>query len=268
MSTGLWNTSEIGKATTGYSLGQLTNPTTTTQRVVTTSTDGTSTVTSAGDTSKFTSATANSTLGKQDFLNLLVAQMKNQDPLSPQDNTAYVAQLAQFSTLETAQNEETAVEGLSTNMTAFMKTQNANTASTVNASSTNLLGKTVRVVNSDVNYLGSPMNFNIQLNDSVSSAYLQVKNSSGAIIATRSFATDGTTQDATCTWDGKGDDGSAVASGDYTASIVDSTGKTSEGYVYVSGKVTGLRYSSAGSNVVIDGKSYSTNNLMSVDSQS
>ncbi len=34
------------------------------------------------------------------FLKLLVAQMKNQDPLSPQDSTQYVTQLAQFSSLE------------------------------------------------------------------------------------------------------------------------------------------------------------------------
>jgi flagellar basal-body rod modification protein FlgD len=34
------------------------------------------------------------------FLKLLIAQMKHQDPLSPQDSTQYIAQLAQFSSLE------------------------------------------------------------------------------------------------------------------------------------------------------------------------
>lgn len=34
------------------------------------------------------------------FLKLLIAQMKNQDPLNPQDSTQFVAQLAQFSSLE------------------------------------------------------------------------------------------------------------------------------------------------------------------------
>ena len=37
---------------------------------------------------------------KDVFLQLLVAQLKNQDPLKPQDGSAFVAQLAQFSTLE------------------------------------------------------------------------------------------------------------------------------------------------------------------------
>jgi flagellar basal-body rod modification protein FlgD len=38
-------------------------------------------------------------LGQKDFLNLLVAQLRNQDPLNPLDNEAFVAQLAQFSTV-------------------------------------------------------------------------------------------------------------------------------------------------------------------------
>ncbi len=39
-------------------------------------------------------------MGKEDFLMLLVAQLQNQDPLSPDDPTEFTAQLAQFSSLE------------------------------------------------------------------------------------------------------------------------------------------------------------------------
>ena len=42
---------------------------------------------------------ARQTLGQQDFLTLLVTQLRNQDPLNPLDNEAFVAQLAQFSTV-------------------------------------------------------------------------------------------------------------------------------------------------------------------------
>ncbi|HMV70974.1 MAG TPA: flagellar hook capping FlgD N-terminal domain-containing protein, partial [Pseudomonadales bacterium] len=42
----------------------------------------------------------NKALGQSDFLTLLITQLENQNPLSPQDNTAFVAQLAQFSTLQ------------------------------------------------------------------------------------------------------------------------------------------------------------------------
>jgi flagellar basal-body rod modification protein FlgD len=44
------------------------------------------------------------TLGQDDFLTLLVTQLKNQDPLSPLDNEAFVTQLAQFSTVSGINN--------------------------------------------------------------------------------------------------------------------------------------------------------------------
>ncbi len=43
------------------------------------------------------------TLGQNDFLKLLVTQMTSQDPLNPESGTDFVAQLAQFSSLQTSQ---------------------------------------------------------------------------------------------------------------------------------------------------------------------
>ncbi len=51
-----------------------------------------------------------SQLGKQQFLQLLVAQLKNQDPLKPMDDTQFITQLAQFSTLETLQQIQSTLE--------------------------------------------------------------------------------------------------------------------------------------------------------------
>ena len=49
-------------------------------------------------------------LGKDAFLKILIAQMRNQDPLNPSDGSAMVAQLAQFSTLEQLQNLNTKLD--------------------------------------------------------------------------------------------------------------------------------------------------------------
>ena len=50
------------------------------------------------------SVTKSDSLGKQDFLSLLVTQLKNQDPTEPLKNEALLAQMAQFSQLEATQN--------------------------------------------------------------------------------------------------------------------------------------------------------------------
>ncbi len=53
---------------------------------------------------------SNSSLDKEAFLQLLVAQMKYQDPLEPTSNTEYISQLATFSSLEEMQNLNTTME--------------------------------------------------------------------------------------------------------------------------------------------------------------
>lgn len=69
----------------------------------TTSTTGTSTTTT-------TSTNKNDSLGKDDFLKMLVTQLQNQDPLNPMEDTQFISQMAQFSSLEQMQNMSTAME--------------------------------------------------------------------------------------------------------------------------------------------------------------
>ncbi len=57
-----------------------------------------------GAVSNSSSAAPTNELGKDEFLQLLVIQLENQDPLNPMDNTQMIAQLAQFSALEQMQN--------------------------------------------------------------------------------------------------------------------------------------------------------------------
>jgi flagellar basal-body rod modification protein FlgD len=71
-------------------------------------------------------------LGKDDFLKMLIAQLKNQDPLNPQEGAEFAAQMAQFSSLEQL-----------TNLNTTLETQAQNSLNLFNAQAINLVGKEI-----------------------------------------------------------------------------------------------------------------------------
>ena len=64
-------------------------------------------------------------LGKNEFLEMLVTQMQNQDPLEPVDNTAMIAQMAQFSSLEQMSNLNDQFEMYQQSTTSIFSLMNA-----------------------------------------------------------------------------------------------------------------------------------------------
>jgi flagellar basal-body rod modification protein FlgD len=65
--------------------------------------DAVSAANAATSTNTSETSTKTDALGRDTFLSLLVTQLQHQDPLDPQDNSEFLAQLAQFSSLETLQ---------------------------------------------------------------------------------------------------------------------------------------------------------------------
>ena len=63
----------------------------------------------ASSTSTSTTKT-NNELGKDDFLQLLVTQLQHQDPLAPMEDKEFIAQMAQFTSLEQMKNMNNAVQ--------------------------------------------------------------------------------------------------------------------------------------------------------------
>jgi flagellar basal-body rod modification protein FlgD len=70
-------------------------------------------------------------LGKDDFMKLLVTQLQNQDPFKPMENAEFVAQLAQFSTLEQTQNMSDGLNTLAALQQESMQLQSLAEASTL-----------------------------------------------------------------------------------------------------------------------------------------
>jgi flagellar basal-body rod modification protein FlgD len=77
------------------------------------------------------------TLGQKDFLQLLVTQLQSQDPLDPQKDTEFIAQMAQFTTLEQTKTMQSDIAGLRADQRVLQ--------------ATGLLGHTVQLVDSDGN---------------------------------------------------------------------------------------------------------------------
>ncbi|MCO4783114.1 MAG: flagellar hook capping protein [Candidatus Cloacimonetes bacterium] len=70
----------------------------------------------------------NNNLGKDEFLQLMIAQIQHQDPLEPMDNSESIAQQAQFSSLEQMQNLNSSMESL---LTAYQSSEKSSALSMI-----------------------------------------------------------------------------------------------------------------------------------------
>jgi len=144
-------------------------------------------------------------LGKDSFLQLLVTQMKNQNPLDPQDNTAFVAQLAQFSSLESMQNLTSTVGGIASNYASSQALQ-----------ASSLVGRSVIVEGgSTVVDTAKGMSGSVVVPASSSVTSVKIYDTSMKLIDTIDLGTQpaGTTS---FTWDGTGSDGTVAPAGTYS----------------------------------------------------
>lgn len=86
-------------------------------------------------------------LGKDDFLKLLVTQVRYQDPLKPTEDKEFIAQLAQFSSLEQMQN-------LNTSFSSLANMQNSLFTASVMGQAVSLIGRQVEGVENEQAFSG------------------------------------------------------------------------------------------------------------------
>ncbi len=158
------------------------------------------TTTTAKDTSAFSSDYTT-------FLNLLTSQIKNQDPLSPMDTTAWTAQLVQYSSVEQQLKANGYLETIANN----------NTQNSMNAA-VGYIGKTVTADQSVSTLKDGKADWQYALSGEATSATLSVSDSDGNVVWSGA-ASDLTTGIHDFSWDGKDSTGKAVADGEYTLSI-------------------------------------------------
>jgi flagellar basal-body rod modification protein FlgD len=151
-------------------------------------------------------------LGQDDFLQLMMTQLKNQDPFKPLDPSQYVGQLAQFSSVAGLKEINTAIAGLTDSLRGNRVLDGAA-----------MIGRTVVAEGSQV-YLGAPSEDRVGIAGAITvpkgttSLQLVVKDGSGATIKTT--ALEATSGMHGFQWDGTNDAGTAVAAGSYKVELL------------------------------------------------
>jgi len=171
-------------------------------------------------------------MGKDQFLTLLIEQLKNQDPLAPMDNTEFTQQMATFSNLEQ-------MFKINDNLVALQQIS----ASANSTQSLGLIGKDVMATGDSV-FVGAdgtaaPINFN--LSEDVTSAVINVLDSTGSAVRRIDCAAMSAGAQE-YKWDGRGDDGQPLAAGMYKF-VVSATGRNGKDLQvdpYMTGRVDSI----------------------------
>ena len=146
-------------------------------------------------------------LGKDDFLTLMVEQLKNQDPMNPSDATEFTAQLAQFSSLEQLFNVNDNLESMGNTSTEVQR-----------LSALALIGTDVVTASSEFEFSGGEIQFGYDLDVPATEGSLYVRNAAGSTVATYSLTELGSGQHFLA-WDGTDNNGNTLPDGTYTLGI-------------------------------------------------
>lgn len=176
-------------------------------------------------------------LNKEDFLLLLVTQLRFQNPLEPMKNNDFGAQLAQFSSLEQLTNLNHTMEA----------TQLANlnlTQSITNALSASMIGKRILAENNRFIHI-SPAHdvFKFTLTGPANNVTVRIISAGGAVLYEKDLgAMPKGVRDFT--WDGVDKNGNLVPDGQYVfqVSAVGSGGENVAGRLMTTGIVTAVRF--------------------------
>jgi flagellar basal-body rod modification protein FlgD len=196
----------------------------------------------ASATASASSVPATQLAATQDrFLALLVAQMKNQDPLNPMDNAEVTSQMAQLSTVSGVNRLNSTVEALSASM---------GTAQSLQA--TSMIGSTVLVPGDRIVKTGGTSSAAVELSPAADKVTVTISDAKGNVVRTMQLGA----QDAGVVdfeWDGKDDSGATLADGTYTyaASAVLGTA-TSTPTTLTYGMVNSISLASGGAKLNVD----------------
>jgi flagellar basal-body rod modification protein FlgD len=190
---------------------------------------------------------------KQTFLNLLVTQLKSQDPFDPIENEDFLAQLAQFSSLESLNN-----------IYGEMSTSNLLQNSTHNALSTSLLDNYAMTLGGTMSVSGEKVSGSMFIMPDSGDVKIEISDSAGNIVRTidREHLDAG---EQMVKWDGKNADGDRV-DGVYSVDITYTSGPQAgqKANIFTVGKIRAVRFYGGSPVIVVDDAEYNLSDLIEV----
>lgn len=208
----------------------------------TTTTEG---ITGAGDSS----------LGKDDFLQILVAQLEAQDPLAPMEGQEFASQLAQFSSLEQL-----------TNVNGNLETSQAFDLALSNSSSIALIGKSVDAPGNTIDLTsGEPKTLSFSLDKDAASTTVDIYDSTGAKVSTVDLGAQSTGLHE-FVWNGRDASGALLPAGNYTFNITasDSSGNFVSAKTFSAGLVTDVIFEEGQAFAIVNGQKLPVNEITKV----
>lgn len=185
-------------------------------------------------------------LGQQQFLQLLVAQLQNQDPINPMDGAEFAAQLAQFNSVEQLINLNSGLEGLA-------KSQENMAVGLTNTMAASLTGKSVKAVSDHIYNDGSGTDIHFNLSNSASQVTINILDADGNVVRSQELQNFDKGEQS-WKWDGKNDGGLQLSEGNYSVEISARSGDAAvNSYAFLQGNADKVRYSSSGVELLVNG---------------
>lgn len=215
--------------------------------------------TNSTNTSSTDSTTSKTSLGKDDFLKLMMAQLKYQDPLNPMDGTEYATQLAQFSSLEQLTNMNTS---LNTSINAnYLLAQSVN-----NTMAVSLIGKEIKLSGSTINYNGeSNINLGYTLPSDAKKVTVNIYDSSGKLVKSveESNSSNGTHK---LSWDFTDNSGNKLSKGSYKYEVkaTDYSNNSLTTEIFKYGVISSVKYEEGGTKIIVGNSAYSLSDVAEV----
>lgn len=198
---------------------------------------------------------ANDSLGKTDFLNLLITQIQQQDPLNPEDPSEFTAQLAQFSNLEQMITMNNSIQDLQ----ALQLSAN-------NTLAVSLIGKDVTFAGDELSIAaGAATSVRFQADTAATNATVTITNDAGKVVRTLQVPSAQAGENVVA-WDGKADDGTVLADGTYHVSVSakDESGNSVTMTALQTGRVSGIIFNNGQTYIDVDGKQVSLGDIVGI----